>query len=158
MIISWHSVQHTPSTTYTDYSIHQVQCIPSTAYTKYSVHQVQHTPSTAYTKYSIHQVQRTPSTAYTKYSIHQVQRTPCTAYTKYSIHWVQCTPNTASTHDCVSSLHSHDYELNPRCSFSFQHASLHDRPPSARLPWEVKSKVTMSHSHVCESTKWWIES
>jgi len=33
MIMSWHRVQHTPSTAYTKYSIHQVQ-----AYTEYSIH------------------------------------------------------------------------------------------------------------------------
>jgi len=54
MIMSWHRVQHTPSTVYTKYSIHQVQHTPSTAYTKYSIHREQHMPCTAYTKYSIH--------------------------------------------------------------------------------------------------------
>jgi len=104
------------------------------------------------TKYSIHQVQ------YTDYSIHQVQHTPSTAYTEYSIHRVQHTPSTASTHDCVSSLHSHDYELTPECSFSFWRASLYDWPPSASSLSELKGKVTLSHSHVCKSTNWWIES
>ena len=52
MIMSWHRVQHTPST-----SIHRAQ-----AYTEYK-----HTPSTAYTEYSIHRVQHTPSTVYTEY-------------------------------------------------------------------------------------------
>jgi len=33
MIMSWHQVQHTPSTAYTKYSIHRVQHTPSTAYT-----------------------------------------------------------------------------------------------------------------------------
>ena len=99
-----------------------------------SWHQVQHTPSTAYTKYSIHQVQHTPSTAYTKYSIHRVQHTPRTAYTKCSIHRVQHTPSSVSTQDFVSSLHSHDYKFTLEYSFSFQRASLHDRPPSAGSP------------------------
>jgi len=133
-------------------SRHWVQHTPSTAYTKYSIHRVQHTPSTAYTEYNIHWVQHTPSTAYTKYSIHQVQHTPSTAYTKYSIHWVQ------HMQDCFSFLHSHDYELTPECSFSFQCASLYNRLPSASSPWESKGKVTLSHSHVCQSTNWWIES
>jgi len=53
MIMSWHWVQHTPSTAYTEYSIHRVQHTPSTAYTKYCIPWVQHTPSTAYTEYSI---------------------------------------------------------------------------------------------------------
>jgi len=94
----------------------------------------------------------------TEYSIPRVQHTPSTAYTEYSIHWVQHTPSTASTQDCLSSLHSHDYELTPECSFSFRRASLHDRTLSASSPWELKGKVTWSHSHVCESTNWWIES
>jgi len=42
-----------------------------------------------------------------------------------SLHRVQYTLSTAYTHDCVRSLHSHDYELTPQCSFSFQCASLH---------------------------------
>jgi len=94
----------------------------------------------------------------TEYSIHQVQHTPSTAYTKYSIHLVQHTPSTASTQDCLSSHHSHNYELTPECRVSFQHASLHNRPPSASSLWELKSKVTLSHSHGCELTNWWIES
>jgi len=37
MILSWHRVQHTPSTAYTQYSIHQVQHTPSTAVTQGSL-------------------------------------------------------------------------------------------------------------------------
>jgi hypothetical protein len=48
---------------------------------------------------------------------------PSIAYTEYSIHRVQHTPSTACTQDCLSSLHSHDYELTPECSFSFRSAS-----------------------------------
>jgi len=70
----------------------------------------------------------------------------------------ELTPSTASTQDCLSSLHSHDYELTLECSFSFQRTSLHDRPPSASSQWELKDKVTLSHSHGCELTNWWIES
>jgi len=44
MIMSWHRVQHTPSTAYTEYSIHRVQHTPSTAYTEYSIQRAQHTP------------------------------------------------------------------------------------------------------------------
>jgi len=69
----------------------------------------------------------------------------------------ELTPSTASTQDCLSSLHSHDYKLTPECSFSFQHTSLHDRLPSASSPWELKGKVTLSHSHSCKLTNWWIE-
>jgi len=118
-----HDHELTPSTAYTEYSIHRVQHTPSTAYTEYSIHRVPQTPSTAYTEYSTHQVQHMPSTAYTEYSIHRVQHTPSTAYTEYSIYRVQ---HTLSTQDCLSSLHSHDYELTPEYSFSFQCASLHD--------------------------------
>ena len=80
-------------------------------------------------------------------SWHRVQ-----AYTKYNIHWVHHTPTTVSTQYCLSSLYCHDCELTPECSFSFRHASLHDRLPSASLPWELKGEVTLSHSHVCEWT------
>jgi len=75
-----------------------------------------------------------------------------------SWHRVLHTPSTASTQDCLSSLHSHDYELTPESSFSSQRTSLHDRPPSTSSPWELKGKVTLSHSHGCELTNWWIES
>jgi len=74
-----------------------------------------------------------------------------------SLHWVQHTPSTAYTQDCLSSLHSHDGKLTPECSFSFRCASLQARLPPASSPWEVKVKVTSSHSHSCELTNWWIE-
>jgi hypothetical protein len=57
-----------------------------------------------------------------------------TAYTEYSIYRVQHTPSTAYTQDCLSSLHSHDHELTPECSFSFRRASLQDRPSPASSP------------------------
>jgi len=91
-------------------------------------------------------------------SWHRVQHTPSTAYTEYSLHRVQHPPSTASTQDCLSSLHSHDYELTPECIFSFRPTSLHERPPSASSPWQLKGKVTLSHSHGCELTNRWIES
>jgi len=75
-----------------------------------------------------------------------------------SWHRVQHTLSTASTQHCLSSLHSHNYELTPECQVSFQRASLHDRPPSASSLWDMKSKVTLSHSHGCELTNGWIES
>jgi len=71
-----------------------------------------------------------------------------------SWHRVQHTLSTALK-DCLSSLHSHDYELTPECSFSFRHASIYDRPPSASSPWELKGNVTLSDSHGCELTNWW---
>jgi len=102
-----------------------------------------------------HNHELTPSTAHTEYSIYQVQHTPSTAYTKYSIHWVQHTP---STQDCLSALHSHGYQLTPECSFSFRRAFIYDQPLSASSPWELKGIVTLSHSHSCELTNWWIQS
>jgi len=77
--------------------------------------------------------------------------------TEYSIHRVQHTPSTASTQDCLSSLHSHEYKLTPECSFSSRRASLQDHLPPASSPWELKGKVTSSHSHGCELTHRWIE-
>jgi len=94
----------------------------------------------------------------TEYSIHRVQHTPSTAYTEYTIQRVQHTLSTASTQDCLSSLHSHESELTPECRVSFRLASLHDRLSSASSLWELRSKVTLSHSHGCELTNWWIES
>jgi len=64
---------------------------------------------------------------------HDHELTPSTAYTEYSIHRVQHTLSTA-LQDCLSSLHSQDYELTPECSFSFRLAFIHDRPPSASSP------------------------
>jgi len=89
---------------------------------------------------------------------HDHELTLSTAHTEYSIHRVKHTQSTASTQDCLSSLHSHDYELTPECRVSFRRASLHDRPPSDSSPWELKGKVTLSHSHGCELTNWGIES
>jgi len=83
---------------------------------------------------------------------HDHELTLSTAYAEYSIHRVQHSPSTAYTQDCVSSLHSHDYELTPECSFSFRRTSLHDRPPSASSQWQLKGKVTLSHYHGWELT------
>jgi len=88
-------------------------------------------------------------------SWHQVQHTPSTAYTEYSIHRVQHTP---TTQNCLTSLHSHDNELTPECSFSFRHAPPYNWLPSASFPWELKGKVTLSHSHCWELTNRWIGS
>jgi len=63
---------------------------------------------------------------------------------------VQHTPDTASTQDCLSSLHSHDYEVTPECSLRLHRGSLYNRPPSAICPWEPKGKVTLWHLHGCE--------
>jgi len=83
---------------------------------------------------------------------HHYELTMSAAYTEYSIHRAQHIPSTAYTQDCLSSLHSHDHELTPECSFSFRRASLQDRPPPASSPWELKDKVTSAHSHGCELT------
>jgi len=64
---------------------------------------------------------------------HDHELTPSTAYTKYSIYRVQHTLSTALK-DCLSSLHSQDYELTHECSFRFRGASKYDRPPSASAP------------------------
>jgi len=111
------------------------------------------TVSTAYTEYSIHRVQHTPSTAYTEYSIHRVQHTSSTAYTEYSIHRVKHTPTTPSTQDCVSFLHSNNYELTPECSFSFWRSSLHNRLPSARTAQRLSHVVTFPQLQVYELKK-----
>jgi len=89
---------------------------------------------------------------------HDCELILCTACTEYSIHRVQHTLNTASTQSFQSSLHSQDYELTPECSFSFQCGFLQDWPPPASSPWELKGKVTSSHSHSCVLTNWCIES
>ena len=78
-------------------------------------------------------------------------------YTEKSIHQVQHTLSSASTQECLSSLHSDHYELTPECRVSFRHASLQDRPPPASSPWELKGKVTSSHSSGCKLTNWWTE-
>jgi len=78
----------------------------SAAYTKCSTHQVQHTRIAAYTECSIHWVQHTPSAAYTEYSIYWVQHTSSIAYIEHSIHLR------------LLSLHSHNYEWTPQCSFA----------------------------------------
>jgi hypothetical protein len=73
-------------------------------------------------------------------------------------HWVQHSPYTATFQDCLSSLHSQDYNMTHECSFSFQRASLQERPPPASLPYKLPGKVTSSHSHGCKLTNWWMES
>jgi len=82
-----------------------------------------------------------------EYCIHRAQHTPSIAYPEYSIHprlfvfrsfsWLQVDPWM--------------WPQLPACL-------LHDRPPSASSPWGLKGEVTMSHSHVCELTNWWMAS
>jgi len=66
---------------------------------------------------------------------HDHELTRCAACTEYSVHRIQHNPNTAFTQDCLSSLHSHNYELTPHCSFIFRHAALQNQPPPASTPW-----------------------
>jgi len=112
--------------------------------TEYSIHRVQHSPSTAYTEYSIHRVQHTPSTAYTEYSIHRVQHTPSKAYTKYSIY------HRLSVFPPFSQL-----RFDP-CMLSQLSVLLLTRSTvtSELSMSELRGKVTSSHSHSCELTKW----
>jgi len=84
---------------------------------------------------------------------HDYELTLCT-----NTHRVQHTPCTASTQDCLSSLHSHNYELTPQRTFNLRWASLRDRPPSASSPWEVIGKISLSHSHGYVLTNRWKES
>jgi len=116
-----------------------------------------HPPSLSFSFITLPSSQHTKSSHPSISPCHDHELTLSTAYTEYSIHWVQHTPSTASTEDCLCSLHSHDYELTPEWRFSFRRTSLHDRPSSANSPWEIKGKVTLSHSHGCELTNWWIE-
>jgi len=89
----------------------------------------------------------------TEYSIHRVQHTPSTAYTEYSIHRVQHPPKII----CLPFfLIITNWPLNVPAAPSV--ASLYDRPPSASSPYELKGKVTLSSSHICELTNWCIDS
>jgi hypothetical protein len=87
IIMSWHRIEHTQSTAYTEYSIHRLQHTPITAYTDYSIHRVQHILSTAYTEYSINQVEHTPSTTYTKYSIRWAPKIVCLPFILMITSW-----------------------------------------------------------------------
>jgi len=69
-----------------------------------------------------------------------------------SWHWVQYTQSSASPQDCMCSLHAHNYELTPECSFSFQHSFLHDWPRSASCSGKFKGIITLSHSLGCKLT------
>jgi len=82
-----------------------------------------HTPSLSFSSITLPSSQNTKS-CHPSLSLHVMI---------LSWHRVQHTPNTASIQDSLSSIHSHDYKLTPECVFSFQHASLHDRPPSNQL-------------------------
>jgi hypothetical protein len=87
-----------------------------------------------------------------------VQHTPNAAYTECRIHRVQHTPSAAYTKDCLSSLHSHDFELTPECGFSFRRTSLPVHRHQPVLFKSFKGKVTSSHSHGYELTNRGIES
>jgi len=84
----------------------------------------------------------------TEYSIHRVQE-----YTEHSIQWAQHPPKIV----CLPFiLQITSLPLN--AASAIRRASLHDQPPSASSPFELKGKVTWSHSHGCELTNWWIQS
>jgi hypothetical protein len=59
-------------------------------------------------------------------------------YLSFSLHVIIMSSHrvqyTLSTEDCLSSLHSHDYKLTPKCTFSVRRVSLHDQPSSASSP------------------------
>jgi hypothetical protein len=67
-------------------------------------------------------------------------------FTECSIHRVQHTPSTAYPYDCLSSLHSQDYELTPERSFGFQRVSLQIDRHQPAVHKSFKGKVTSSHS------------
>jgi hypothetical protein len=156
IIIAEHKVRSSISVS----PCHDHELTPSTAYTKYNMLRPSHTPTITYTEYiltlsrCIHRVH-----AYTEYictpstCIHQVH-----AYTEYMrtpntcVHRVQHTPSPVSTLVGFSSLHSPEYVLTPKWSFSIHCAFLPDRLRSASPPWELNGKVTLSHSHVCDLT------
>jgi len=78
---------------------------------------------------------------------HDHDLTQSAAYTQCGIHRIQHTPSTAYTYYCLSSLHSHDYELTPECSFSIWCASLQINHHQTAFHKSFKGKVTLSHSH-----------
>jgi len=83
------------------------------------------------TKYSIHRVEHGPSTTYTENSIHGVQHTPKIVWLPFILMITSWPLNVAS----ASSVPPYLIET-----------------PSARSPWELNCKVTVSHSHGCELT------
>jgi len=58
----------------------------------------------------------------------------------------ELTPSTASTQDCLSSLHSHDYELTPECSFSFRRAFLQIDRATTQL--SMRASMVKSTRHI----------
>jgi len=129
----------------TKYCIHHVPYTPSTAHTQYCTYWVYHKLCTACTEYSIHFVPQTPSAAHTPYCIHRGLHVLSTANAEHYIHRVLCTCSTGCTKYCIhrhciprvlhilrtsfsqhwlTAFHSQCYKLTPKCSFSFQSASL----------------------------------
>jgi len=96
----------------------------------YSTHHSHlHPPSLSFSSTTLPSLQNTKLSHPSLSPFHDHALTPSTG-----IHRVLHTPSTAYTQDCLSSLHSHDYELAPECSFSLRRASLHDRLLSATAP------------------------
>jgi len=72
--------------------------------------------------------------------------------TECSVRRMLHTPTAAYTSDCLSSLHSLDFELTPECSFSFWRTSLQIDCHRPVLHNSFTGKVTSSHSHGFKST------
>jgi len=62
-------------------------------------------------------------------------------------HHHEITPSAAYTYDCLSSIHSLDFELTTECSFSFQRTSLQIDCHQPVLHRRFIGKVTLSRSH-----------
>jgi len=73
-----------------------------------------------------------------------------------SWHREQQTLSWESTRGCLSSLFFYHYKLTPECRINFWRTSVHDWVSSSFSPLELNSEVTLSHSHGCELTTWWV--
>jgi len=78
---------------------------------------------------------------------HHHELTLSAAYTEYRIHQGLAVASSFSP-----------FRVDPKCTFSFWHTSLQIDRHQPVLHKSFKDKVTMSHSHGCELTNWWIES
>jgi len=78
---------------------------------------------------------------------------PSTAYTEYSIQWVQHTPMIVWLPFILMIT---NWPLNVASASGVCPYTIYRHQPSS--PWELRGKVTLSHSHSCELTNWWIVS
>jgi len=141
--MSWHWVQHTPSSAYTECSIHR----------EYSIHQVQHTPSTAYTEYSIHRVHYPPKIVCVPFILIEYELTSgCSfSFRRASLH---DRPSSASSpwelKRIVTLLLSHGCKLT-NCWLGSQHPARHPLTAStysSNLAWSRPPSVPLnSHDH-----------